>query len=127
MKGTFKLRVGKQIKKKKNQNTTHNLKAACEVFRSSVRTALADGGPTEQRALFETSRSAPTPANAVNPYFRNLSEIARDTPHKWRSIQKGIWKALEDDLRQFLGELVSGEGCLSRMLTESKKHDKIFR
>ena len=86
---------------------------------------MADGGPTEQRALFETSRSAPTPANAANPFFRNLSEIARDTPHKWRSIQKGIWKSLEDDLRQFLGELVSSEGSLSRMLNDSKKYQKI--
>ena len=88
---------------------------------------MADGGPTEQRALFETSKSAPTPGNAANPFFGNLSEIARDTPHKWRSIQKGIWKALEDDLRQFLGELVSSDGSLSRMLNESKKYQKIFQ
>ena len=56
-----------------------------------------------------------------------MSEIARDTPHKWRSIQKGMWKALDDDLRQFLGELVSSEGSLSRMLNDSKKYQKIFQ
>ena len=135
VKGAFTLRVGMQRvgkqgasdEKKETQKTTRKFKHACDAFRSSVRTGLADGGNTEQRALFETSRSAPTPANAANPFFGNLSEIARDTPHKWRSIQKGIWNALEDDLQHFLGELVSADGSLSRMLNDSKKYQKIFQ
>ena len=88
-------------------------------FRQAVRTALADGGPTEQRGLFETSASAPRPANRVNPFFPNLSEIDRDTPHWWRSVQKGLWKSLEEDLLSFLQELVTGAGSLARMLNTS--------
>jgi len=84
----FTLRVGQQglrhePKGKDAQKTEHFFKARWSAFRKSVRTALADGGPSEQRALFELSAAAPTPANRVNPFFRNLSEISRDRPHKW--------------------------------------------
>ena len=80
----FTLRVGQQGlrhepgKGKDAQKTEHFFKARWSAFRKSVRTALADGGPSEQRGLFELSAAAPTPANRVNPFFRNLSEISRD-------------------------------------------------
>ena len=66
---------------------------AVETFKKVVRSAVADGGPTEQRALFECS-----PALSKNPLFPNLVDIHRDRAHEWRSIQKGVWKGIDTEL-----------------------------
>ena len=96
-------------------------------FRESVRSVVADGGPTEQRALFECSRLATQPDAAANPFFPNLLDINRDRAHKWRSIQKSVWKGIDDDLRGFLDDLITGEGSLARTLQTSKKYQLLFQ
>ena len=98
-----------------------------ERFRKSVITVVADGGVTEQRALFECSPIAPDAANRADPVFPNLVDISRDRAHKWRSIQKGIWKGIDDDVRLFLDELVTGEGSFARMLQTSRKFRILFQ
>ena len=96
-------------------------------FSRSVRTAVADGGPTEQKALHFSSPAGRALGRTGDLLFPRLAEIMRDKAHKLRSIQKGAWKGLDDDLRVFLGSLITGEGSLARMLQTSKKYQFIFK
>ena len=92
--------------------------AAVETFKKAVCSAVADGGPTEQRALYDSS-----PAHSQNPFFPNLVDIHRDRAHKWRSIQKGVWRGLDAELGDFLGDLMD----FVKMLQTSAKYQKIFK
>jgi hypothetical protein len=61
--------------------------AAMEKFCRTVKTLVADGGPTEQRALTDA-----TPlGGAASPDFPRAEFVSRDAPHKHRSIQKAVW------------------------------------
>ena len=91
---------------------------AVETFKIAVRSAVADGGPTEQRALFDCS-----PALSKNPLFPNLVDIHRDRAHKWRSIQKGVWKGIDTELSHFLEDLMD----FVKMLQTSSKYQKVFK
>ena len=91
-----------------------------ERFRCSVRSAVADGGPTEQRALFESSPGALDGGGA--PLFPHLIDIHRDRAHKWRSVQKGIFNNLDDDLQTFFDDLQRFIG----MLQTSTKYQLLF-
>jgi hypothetical protein len=95
-------------------------------FRHSVRSAVADGGPTEQRALYDASPGTLDPSCRADPFFPNLVDISRDRAHKWRSVQKGIWKNVDSDIKIFLDELVTGERSLARMLQTSRKYQVLF-
>ena len=99
-----------------------SLKSWC----ASLRTAVADGGPAEQGALYECSPSAPAAEFRVSPTFPNLMEITRDRAHKLRSVQKGVWSHLAKDLNTFMDELVSGEHSLAKMLNDSKNASGYF-
>lgn len=96
-------------------------------FRKSVRSVVADGGPTEQRALFESSPAAKDEINQRDILFPGLVDINRDRAHKWRSVQKGIWAGIDAPLQDFLHDLVTGEGSLARMLQTSSKVQKLFK
>ena len=99
---------------------------AFDNFRKAVVSAVADGGPTEQKGLYSCSPgkldSTDTPA-----LFEALDDICRDRAHRWRSVQKGVWRSLDADLREFLDRLVSGEHSLARMLQTSKKFQHVFK
>jgi hypothetical protein len=124
------LPFGRQHTNRKPNETKDGKLIFCEStynqFRHAVRSAVADGGNVEQRALFEASPGAMLPSRAADPLFPNLVDIARDKAHKLRSVQKGVWKGLDEDLRDFLNELVTGEGSLARMLQTSKKYQVLF-
>ena len=96
-------------------------------FRAAVRSAVADGGPVEQQALFELSPGALDAASAAYPFFPHLTEIIRDKAHKLRSVQRGAWGGVDTDLRTCLDELVTGEHSLARMLQTSKKYQSVFQ
>ena len=95
-------------------------------FRRAVVSSVADGGPTEQKALHFC---APGDLDSLGkpPFFEHLDDICRDRAHRWRSVQKGVWKSLGKDLREFLDTLVSGEQSLARMLQTSKKFQQFFK
>lgn len=96
-------------------------------FRKIVVSAVADGGPVEQKALFECSPGALDREHAVAPFFPNLTEISRDKAHRLRSMQRGVWVSVDEEIRTFLDELVTGEGSLARMLQTSKKYQMVFQ
>ena len=121
----FSVPVGRQRKKDAHAPVVFN--AGQERFKMSVRSAVADGGPTEQRALYDCSPGAPDPGLASDPFFKNLQDIHRDRPHTLRSVQKGIWKHLTGEVHKLLGLLVTGKGSLARMLRTSKKYQRIFQ
>ena len=58
---------------------------------SKVVSAVADGGPSEQRALFELSPSA-TKLGCNEALFPKLVLISRDRSHRRRSVVKGAWE-----------------------------------
>jgi len=110
----------------RKQIQKHFCKKVYDRFRKSVCSAVADGGPTEQRALFDFSSIALVPANAADPLFPKLQDINRDRARKRRSIQKGSWSALHEDLC-FFDELVTGEQSFARMLQTSSKYRLLFQ
>ncbi|MCP4241422.1 MAG: hypothetical protein GY772_12755, partial [bacterium] len=99
--------------------------------RERVEVAVADGGPSEQRALYALSPSPPPggqapPAGGEAPgeaalFFPNLNFITRDRAHRLRSVQRGAWDHMADYVKDFLNTLVTGEGSLARVLSHSRK------
>ena len=122
----FSVPVGRQQKTRSSTGVIKDahapvvFNAGQERFKMSVRSAVADGGPTEQRALYDCSPGAPDPGLARDPFFKNLQDIHRDRPHTLRSVQKGIWKNLTGEVQEFLGLLVTGKGSLARMFVAHK-------
>ena len=102
-------------------------------FLNSVVSAVADGGPVEQKALFLCS-PLPLPdasgreleENQHETIFQNLRMISRDRPHRYRSVQRGFWSNLPADLTDLLDSLVTGPRSLCRLLEQSTKMRKIF-
>jgi hypothetical protein len=83
----------------------------------SVSSAVADGGPVEQAALFQMSKQP----------FKNMKMISRDRPHRYRSVIKGMFKHLDDELKNFFDRLVSGKRSLATMLQTNVVFSKIFK
>ena len=54
---------------------------------------VADGGPTEQKALYECSPGKIDYEG--EPMFGNLVEINRGPARKLRSLQKDVWESLD--------------------------------
>ena len=65
-----------------------------DAFRSKVVSALADGGWSEQRALYEMSPYAADLGMTCEPFFPNLQVISRDRSHRYRSAIKGVWSTV---------------------------------
>ena len=92
-------------------------------LRCILRVAVADGGPSEQKALYELSPAGPDGENA---FFPNLTFITRDRAHRARSIQKGMWEPLDEKCNRLLTYLISGERSLASMLEHSRKYSLIW-
>ena len=99
-------------------------------FRSIVRVAVADGGPTEQKALH---LCAPPPGAATGPpamvqsaVFPNLLYITRDRAHRMRSVQRGTWDSMRSYVKEFLDLLVTGKHSLAKTIENSRKFSIIW-
>ena len=86
-------------------------------LRRIIRVAVADGGPPEQRALFDLS-----PLESADAYLPNLRHIFRDRAHRMRSVQKGAWESLNVICNGFLDSFFTGNQSFSRMVQSSRKH-----
>ena len=117
------VRVGKQGYTDAGHCVFHQ--EAFDNFRCAVVSAVADGGPTEQKALYESSPGKLDYEG--DTLFSALTEVSRDRAHRWRSVQKGVWRSLDADLRTFMDSLVTGEHSLARMLQTSKKFQIVFQ
>ncbi|CAE7033689.1 unnamed protein product [Symbiodinium sp. CCMP2592] len=96
-------------------------------FLDSVTSAVADGGPTEQRVLYNVSPARPGGfSNGEEPLFKNLALIARDRPHRFRSVQKGFWSHVGLEIKEFLDALVVGPRSLARLMETSRKFSLLF-
>ena len=94
-------------------------------FIQQVRTAVADGGPVEQKFLFSNSAAGPG-LGCENPLFKNLVHIDRDRPHRHRSVLRGTWSKLEQPIQEFLDMLVTGSRSFAKLLETSIKFQKAF-
>jgi len=123
---TCSLRVGKQGHQDRGNFVEDQ--AALDNFRAAVVSAVADGGPTEQKGLYFCAPGKEDICPSTDaPLFESLDDISRDRAHRWRSVQKGVWKSLDTPLHEFLCALVSGEHSLARMLQTSKKFQHVFK
>ena len=86
----------------------------------SVTTAVADGGPPEQKSLLNMS------ANGATVKFPSLVHVDRDRPHRHRSVMKGAWKYLEEPVKSLLDSLMTGERSLFRLIQTSQRYKKYF-
>ena len=120
---------GRQVHKDKSVAGAGNVFRAdiYERLCNSVVNASPDGGLTEQKACYEASPAAQDPANRDNPLFKHLDDIGRDRAHKWRSIMKLVWANIDAPIREFLDELVTGDGSFARMLQTSSKYNLLFQ
>ena len=117
------VRVGKQSHTDAGQFVFHQ--EAFDTFRHGLVSAVADGGPTEQKGLYNCSPGKVDYEG--DALFPGLTEISRDRAHRWRSVQRGVWRSLDDELRAFLDLLVTGEHSLASMLQTSKKFQYVFQ
>ena len=99
-------------------------KRLCE----SVFTAIADGGPNEQRCLYEASPSGSDLRQQPDyePLLPNLRLIVRDAAHRYRSIDKLVVSKLPSLFKETLESLVNGERSISRLLEKSPKFSQLF-
>jgi hypothetical protein len=98
-------------------------------FRSIVRVAVADGGTTEQRAIYNCGPSAVAaepPALEPCTFFPNLLYITRDRAHRMRSVQKGTWDSMRSYVKEFLASLVTGQQSLAKMVSNSRKYSLLW-
>ena len=97
-------------------------------LRKAILTAVADGGPTEQRCLFESSSAGPALRDepTYDPLMPNLRLITRDAAHRYHSIDKLFWKKLPSFFQDTLKKLVDGERSVSRLLETSPKFQALF-
>ncbi|CAE7737112.1 unnamed protein product, partial [Symbiodinium sp. CCMP2592] len=91
-------------------------------------TAVADGGPTEQRCLFESSAAGPELRQEPGyvPLLPHLRLIVRDAAHRYRSIDKLVISKLPTLFQETLEKLVHGERSLARLLEKSAKFSQLF-
>ena len=105
------------------------LDEAYQKLRSSMKGAASDSGPTECKALYESSRLAKSGAQRADPLFPNLGYIFRDAPHRYRTVQKAFWAHLPQTILDFLNLLLKGEGgdkTFARMVETSSKFRQLF-
>ena len=119
------IRVGRRPKTESSPSQDVFDQPMFDNFRKSVASAVADGGPQEQKALYECSALAVGPSKD-NPLFPNLSTISRDKSHKYRSVAKGFWANIDAPVREFLDMLVTGEASFASMLRTSRKYSLLF-
>ena len=126
--------VGRRDKGKAHSGPGDTLDSSLKQhFMDSIVTAVADGGPVEQKALFLCSPlPLPDPKGRVNEaeqsptLFKNLKMISRDRPHRYRSVHRGFWANLPGNMTSVLDSLVTGNRSLCRFLEDSVKFQKIF-
>lgn len=102
------------------------LQVALDSFARAVSSAVADGGPVEQRALFDISPLGESLGAGEDPLFPNLGMITRDRPHRHRSVLRGAWKSLHQPVQDLLQRLVTGERSLAKLLQTSVTYAKLF-
>ena len=97
-------------------------------FCGSVVSLVADGGPNEQRALYEASPLATTLSDCSQQeaLFPGVVLISRDRAHRCRSIDKGFWRSLPTVFQDFLAKLITGERSFAKMVATSSKFQKLF-
>eukprot|EP00439_Symbiodinium_sp_Y106_P066153 s662_g10.t1 len=97
-------------------------------FCSKVLSLVADGCPTEQRALFECSALGGKLVCDENrePLFPAAALITRDRAHRLRSVDKLFWKKLPTVFRDFLDLLITGDRSLAKLLETSDKFATAF-
>eukprot|EP00438_Fugacium_kawagutii_P008653 Skav201130 [mRNA] locus=scaffold4373:194633:196390:+ [translate_table: standard] len=106
--------------------------AVCEQtfshFCRSVVSLVADGGPNEQRALYEASPLATTLSDCAvqDVLFPEAALISRDRAHRCRSIDKGFWRTLPSVFQDFLAKLITGERSFAKMVATSSKFQRLF-
>ena len=88
---------------------------ALESYCLSVRSAVADGGPVEQEALFHLSPAALTYGCSAPVFFPNLTTISRDKSHSARSVLRGFWRNLDTPIVGVLESLVTGDRSYCKM------------
>ena len=93
-----------------------------------IYTAVADGGPTEQRALFESAASGAELRQqpGYQPLLPHLRLITRDAAHRYRSIDKLVVSKLPTLFQETLEKLVTGERSIARLLEKSAKFSQLF-
>ena len=91
--------------------------ATYDKFVKSLSSAVADGGPVEQGALFQLSETE----------WPSLNVITRDRPHRYRSVIKGMFKNLDDELQGFFRKLLKGDRSLATMLQTNVKFSQVFQ
>ena len=81
---------------------------------------MADGGPSEQKALFRMAKGG------RQEKFPLLMHIDRDRPHRERSVMKGSWKRLEEPIKSLLDALMHGERSFFKLIKTSQRYKKYF-
>ena len=92
--------------------------------RHIVIAAAADRGPTEQKCLVNMSSAGPR--GAARAFFPNLSIVSADPAHKMRSVQRGMWKPLDDLCEGFMADLINGDRSFARLMESSRKYSLEF-
>ena len=89
--------------------------------------SVSDAGPAEMKGLWKASALMTLSQREGAPIlFHNLNEIVREKPHRWRSVQKGWWAAMDAVIQDFLDILVSGPQSVASMIQTSKKYRGYF-
>ena len=97
-------------------------------FCHSVVSMVADGGPAEQRALYEASPLATTLSDCSQQdvLFPAAVLITRDRAHRCRSVDKGFWKSIPPVFQEFLAKMITGERSFAKMVATSAKFQRLF-
>ena len=98
-------------------------------FTSKILSMVADGGPCEQRALYESSplcASLNPGGHCREALFPSACLISRDRSHRLRSVDKLFWKRLPDTFDRFLRSLLTGKKSLASFLESSDKFSHAF-
>lgn len=104
-------------KGRRNKDSFHGAedvldKDLLEHVKSSITSAVADGGPSEQSAL------AALPALDLP----NVNMISRDRCHRSRGLMKAIWQPLNEMCCGLLGIFITDDKSISRMLRKLGLH-----
>lgn len=83
----------------------------------SFTSAVSDGGHAEMKGLFLAQKRL----------LKNLKDITRDRPHRWRSVMKGFWSSVDKPFREMLAALVTGDHSLAKMMGTSKRYKECFK
>ena len=92
-------------------------------------TQVADGGPNEQRALYEASPHIEALAGrpVAQALFKNSLLITRDRSHRLQSVDRFFFNTLPPTFKEFMDKLVTGPRSLCKMMQTSTKFSKLFK